>query len=148
MRHVRIDPAAGPSDERPACAEGLCVRERMSCPAVVVAAAAPVAEALRLMASHRIHYLPVVDDAAALVGIVNADDLLGTRRIGPPRGETVAAVMSAPVVTVAPAEPMADAMRLMADRGLGALPVVEHGRLVGILTQSDVVASVAHPESP
>ena len=147
MRHVRIDPAEGPFEERPGCPEGVCVREQMSCPAVVVAAGATIAEALRLMADHRIHYLPVVDDSAALVGIVNADDLLGTRRPGPARAEVVAAVMSAPVVTIGPAEPLAGAMRLMADRRLGALPVIEGGRLVGMLTQSDVVTAVARQES-
>jgi len=38
-------------------------------------------------------------------------------------------------------------MRLMADRRLGALPVIEGGRLVGMLTQSDVVTAVARQES-
>jgi CBS-domain-containing membrane protein len=147
MRHTRIDPAEGRSDERPAWPEGACVRERMSAPAVIVTAGTTVAEALRLMADHRIHYLPVVDEAAAIVGIVNADDLLGTRRPRPAHAETVAGVMSAPAVTVGPAEPMESAMRLMADRGVGALPIVEQGRVVGILTQSDVVAAVARPEA-
>jgi CBS domain-containing protein len=41
---------------------------------------------------------------------------------------------------------MDTAMRLMADRGVGALPVVEGRRVVGILTQSDVVTAVARME--
>jgi CBS domain-containing protein len=146
MRHVRFDPAEDPSEERPVCAEVACVRERMSRPAVTVAAGAPIAEARRLMAAHRIHYLPVLDDNAALVGIVNADDVLRTRRPRPSAG-VVAAVMSAPVVSVGPAEPLARALRLMADRSIGALPVVESGRVVGILTQSDVVTAVARQDA-
>ena len=51
--------------------------------------------------------------------------------------------MSAPAVSVEPAVSLADAMRCMADRGIGALVVVADNRVVGILTQSDVLAAVA-----
>jgi acetoin utilization protein AcuB len=118
----------------------------MSRPAVTVAPGAPIGEALHLMTVRRIHYLPVIEDTA-LVGIVNADDLLGTRRSGPLPGDDVAAVMSAPVVSIGPGASLGEAMRLMADRRIGALPVVEGGRVVGILTQSDIVAAVAGRES-
>jgi acetoin utilization protein AcuB len=136
---MRIDPAEGPGESNVPPVE---VRERMSRPAVTVAAGAAIGEALRLMALHRIHYLPVVGDDGRLVGIVNADDVLGTRRPAPPAGP-VAKVMSAPVVSIGPAASLAEAMRLMADRGIGALPVVEGGRVVGMLTQSDIVSTVA-----
>jgi|KBSSwiStaDraftv2_1062776.scaffolds.fasta_scaffold535980_2 acetoin utilization protein AcuB len=147
MRHVRIDPAEDPSTERPAGAAGVSVRERMSRPAVTVAADAPLAEALGLMAANRIHYLPVVDGEARLVGIVNADDVLQTRRARRPPAVVVGAVMSTPVISVGATSPLTDAMGLMADRRIGALPVVENGRVVGILTQSDVVTAVARQES-
>jgi CBS domain-containing protein len=146
MRHVRIDPAKAPCDERPAWPNGVRVRERMSRPAVVVAAGTTIGKALRLMADRRIHYLPVVDEAHEIVGIVNADDLLGTGRSAPPRGAVVTTVMSAPAVTITPGASMDAAMRLMADRGVGALPVVEGRRVVGIFTQSDVVTAVAGME--
>lgn len=148
MRHVRIDPTEGPSRERPAGADDVSVRERMSTPAVIVAASAPLTEALRLMAANRIHYLPVVDGQARLVGIVNADDVLQTRRSPRQPAAIVAAVMSTPVVSVGPASRLTDAMGLMADRRIGALPVVEDGQVIGILTQSDVVTAVARQESP
>ena len=147
MRHVRIDPAEDPSTERPAGAAGVSVRERMSRPAVTVTADTPLAEALRLMAAYRIHYLPVVDGEARLVGIVNADDVLQTRRARRPPAVVVGAVMSTPVISVGATSPLTDAMGLMADRRIGALPVVENGRVVGILTQSDVVTAVARQES-
>jgi CBS domain-containing protein len=143
---MRCDPDEGPCEAGRPWAESLCVRDRMSRPAVTVAAGAPIPEALRLMTARRIHYLPVVE-GAALVGIVNTDDVLGTRRSGPP-GKDVAAVMSTPAVSIGPAASLAEAMRLMADRRIGALPVVEGGRVVGILTQSDIVAAVAGQASP
>jgi acetoin utilization protein AcuB len=142
VRHVRIDPSEGPGDERAPKTERIYVQERMSRPAVTVAACAPLGEALRLMAGHRIHYLPVIDDEAHLVGMVNEDDVLGTRRVGSPPGGAVAAVMSAPAVSVGPLVPLQEAQRLMVDRRIGVLPVVQDGRVIGILTQSDVVAAL------
>jgi CBS domain-containing protein len=96
------------------------------------------------MVAHRIHYLPVVNDQGCLVGIVNEDDVLGTRRGARPPGEVVADVMSGPAVSVDPAQSLQEAMALMVGRSIGALPVVEDGRVIGILTQSDVVSALAH----
>src|SRR5687768_10067362 len=143
MRHMRGDPAEGPSDWGSAFGVGLLVCDRMSRPAVTVTTTASIREAIALMAAHRIHYLPVVDEHGALAGVVNSDDVLGTRGRTAGPADLVGAVMSAPAVSVEPTVPLADAMRRMADRGIGALPVVADNRVVGILTQSDVVAAVA-----
>jgi CBS domain-containing protein len=148
MRHERIDPAESPLKEQSAWADGVSVRERMSRPAVTVADGAMISEALRLMALNRIHYLPVLDDEARLVGIVNADDVLGTRRSEGSPARTVAAVMSSPVVSIGPAAPLSEAMRVMANRCIGALPVVDGERVIGMLTQSDVVTALARQEPP
>ena len=143
MRHVRIDPGEGPLNEQSAWAHGILVRERMSRPAVTVANGATIPEALRLMAVNRIHYLPVLDDGGRLVGIVNTDDVLGTRRSEGSLACTVAEVMSRPVVSIGPAATLSEAMRMMASHGVGALPVVEGERIIGMLTQSDVVTALA-----
>jgi CBS-domain-containing membrane protein len=148
MRHERIDPAEGPRQEQPAWAHGVSVGERMSRPAVTVADGATITEALRLMALNRVHYLPVLDDEARLVGIVDTDDVLGTRRTEGSPAPGVAAVMSSPVVSIGPAAPLSEAMRVMADRCIGALPVVDGGRVIGMLTQSDVVTALARQGSP
>lgn len=141
MRHTWGDPGSSRGEERAPVLT--CVRDRMSRPVVTIAAHAALAEALRVMTEHRIHYLPVVDDHAILVGIVNIDDIQGTRSSRPVPDETVAAVMSTPVVSVSPAVPLTEALHLMAGRSIGALPVVEGGCVVGILTQSDVVTALA-----
>jgi CBS domain-containing protein len=141
MKHNRIDPATGPPETQKPGA-GVCVRERMSRPAVTVVSSTSLDEALRLMAAHRIHYLPVVEGDARLVGIVNADDVLGTRSVGS-RPETVGTVMSTPPVSIGPSATLTEAMCLMADRQIGALPVVDGERVMGILTQSDVVMALA-----
>ena len=93
------------------------------------------------MALNRIHYLPVLDDGARLVGIVNADDVQGPRRSEDcPR--TVAEIMSRPVVSIGSAAPLSEAMHVMASHRIGALPVVDDERVIGILTQSDVITAL------
>jgi CBS domain-containing protein len=52
-------------------------------------------------------------------------------------------VMTTQLVTVGPDAPIADAARAMVDRKIGCLPVVEDGKLVGILTESDFVQVLA-----
>ena len=129
MRHDEIDPGLE------SC-RALCAAHVMSHPPITIGVRASVADAVNVMTAHRIHYLPVVDAHAQLVGIVNADDL---RRGDVAEGAGVATVMASPVVSVDRAAPVSDAIRLMAVHGVGALPVVDTGRVVGILTQSDVV---------
>ena len=56
---------------------------------------------------------------------------------------TVGGVMSKTVIVVEPDRPVAEAARIMMDHKIGALPVVEEGRLVGIITESDFVRAMA-----
>jgi CBS domain-containing protein len=58
---------------------------------------------------------------------------------------TVGAVMSSAVLVVESERPIAEAARLMIDHKIGALPVVDDGQLVGIITESDFVRAVAGP---
>jgi len=53
-------------------------------------------------------------------------------------------VMSSNVITTTPDTPLVEAARVLMDRKIGCLPVLEDDRLVGILTESDFVAMVAH----
>jgi len=107
-----------------------------------------------LMQQERIRHLPVLDEDGELVGIVSQRDMFRgalARALG--YGETaqrrmlgmlvVKEVMSTQLVTVGPEAPIADAARTMVDRKIGCLPVVEGGKLVGILTESDFVEVLA-----
>jgi len=140
------------------------VSELMAPDPLVVSDAATVSEAARRMDEEGVRHLAVVR-AGALVGVLSDRDLLsGTGRLVPRLGEelqlvpgTVRDVMQAEPVTVLPEETVSRAAELLSEWGIGCLPVVRSGRLVGLLTETDVLdvyaASCAYgrrsgPEDP
>ena len=111
-----------------------------------------------LMKQERIRHLPVLDDdGEAVVGILSQRDMFrGALAHALGYGETaqrrmlgllvVKEVMTSQVVTVAPDALLSDAARTMVERKIGCLPVVDGGKLVGVLTESDFVALLARRE--
>jgi CBS domain-containing protein len=135
-------------------ADRLRVRDLMSKPVRTPGPNEPVAGADELMRMERIRHLPVLDEAGALCGIVSQRDLFRgalARALGDAESAQakllgllrVKDVMNAPVVTASPDETVAEAAARMVDRKLGCLVVVEDGRMLGILTESDFVRSFA-----
>ncbi|MCO1624100.1 MAG: CBS domain-containing protein [Pseudomonas alloputida] len=99
-----------------------------------------VLDALKLLAEKNVGALPVVE-GGQVVGIVSERDyarklvLKGRSSAATPVRE----IMSEPVVTVAPKQKLDFCMNLMTDRHLRHLPVVENGRLLGLLSIGDLV---------
>ena len=124
----------------------------MKAPVVTVKPHDSLLHARELLEKHRINQLPVTVDGH-LVGIVTDRDLRDAfpsvfeisrprksqARNADPGGVPVEDVMSRKVVTLGPQALVADAARTMRRERIGAVPVVEAGRLVGILTRSDVL---------
>jgi acetoin utilization protein AcuB len=116
----------------------MLVKNRMSRPVVTVRQDADFQKALALMQEHRLRRLPVVDGEGRLVGIVVERDLLvAAMRYLQSRVE-VGDVMTRDVITVGPDTDLVDVARTMLARKIGGLPVVDEGRLVGIVTESDI----------
>lgn len=105
-----------------------------------ISSRAAVLELLQAMAEHNVGAMPVVDNDE-LVGIVSERDyarkvvLKGRSSVGTP----VSAIMSSPVTTTEPQQSVQACMSLMTDRHLRHLPVVDEGRLVGLLSIGDLV---------
>lgn len=125
------------------------VERWMRQPVVTAGVDTPVREAVRLMRKRGIRHLPVLDGEGRLIGIVTDRDLrhvifdVALGRVGEDSegGDDlpVRDVMTWGVVTVAPKADLRAAIAVMRERRLGALPVVEAGRVVGILTERDLL---------
>jgi len=107
---------------------------------VTVGGRATVAEVVALLHRHRIGALLVVDGDAP-VGVVSERDVVKClhERGAAILDATADTIMTSPVVTVPPGETIARAMEMMTDFRIRHLPVVERGRLVGIVSIGDLV---------
>jgi CBS domain-containing protein/nucleotide-binding universal stress UspA family protein len=131
----------------------MLVREWMTTVPVTVRPDAPVAEAQHLMRHRRIRHLPVVE-GGRLVGIITDRDVrttLPSPATSLAVGEIrylldrllVERVMTRSVITIGPDAPIADAVGLVLAHRIGALPVMEDDRLVGIITETDLLRAFA-----
>ncbi len=131
----------------------MLVRDLMTSNPVTVHPETSVPDALRLMRERKVRRLPVVDGHGRLVGIVSDKDLLYA---SPSPATTLAVweipellsklkiekVMTRDVITVSEKTPLEEAARLMADKKIGGLPVMQGPDLVGIITETDVFKSL------
>ncbi len=104
---------------------------------------APVLEAIRVMAERGIGALPVVKDGQ-VVGIVSERDY--ARKVilrGRSSAETpVRDIMSSPVIAIGPDQAVPNCMELMTEHRIRHLPVIEKGRLIGMISIGDIVKAV------
>ncbi len=146
------------------------IREIMTPAPTVVSPQTPVRDAIQLMARNHFSGLPVVEGSSKVVGVLSATDLMAQETgVEPPTyvmvldsfislnnpiaydrdlhravGQTVADVMSHHPITIRSSQSVAEAARVMRDRHIHRLPVVdEAGALVGIVTQGDILRSMA-----
>ncbi|HKP89753.1 MAG TPA: CBS domain-containing protein [Thermoleophilaceae bacterium] len=147
------------------------VRQVMTADPVTVAPDATVEDVVRAMREQELPGLPVVDGDNRLVGIVTESDLViaddegdlhiphyielfgGMVFLEPLRGfearlkkaaaATARDMMTADPVTVEADDPVRKAARMIADSGHNRLPVVEGGKLVGVVTRVDVLGALA-----
>ena len=134
------------------------VRDLMTSEPLTVSTDTPVVEARRMMLERRIRHL-LVTDRGRLAGIVTDRDV----RLNLPSPATslsvweinyllvrmtVDSVMTANVITVDPDRDAVEAAHLMLAHKIGALPVVEDGTVVGIMTETDILRAFAKMAAP
>lgn len=124
------------------------VRDRMTVNPVTIAENAPISEAGELMRKNNIARLPVVKDGK-LIGIITEADLL---KLSPSAATTlsvwelnyvlskikVGEGMTKNPITISPDATLEEAAMIMREKNVGALPVVEEGKLIGIITESNI----------
>jgi len=124
------------------------VGERMSRPVISVSPDAPINEVLAMFREEHIRRAPVMKDGK-LIGIVSERDLLNASPSEVTSLSiwelnyliskvTVKRVMSKKVITVDQDTPIEEAARIMADKKIGGVPVVSAGKVVGIITETDL----------
>jgi acetoin utilization protein AcuB len=131
------------------------VKELMSRNVVTVGVSDSCHDAVERMHRHKVRHLPVVGPDGAIVGIVTDRDLRHHlfappvfRAIGEVRvdsllkGAPIRDAMTTPVVTIRPDDDLAKAANLMLEDKVGSLPVVEQGRVVGIITETDLLRRI------
>jgi phosphoserine phosphatase RsbU/P len=137
------------------------VREAMTRDVVTVGRNTQAAAAARLLRTLGFTVLPVIDEDGRLLGVVTAqeqdrgevvssarattDDTNGAGPTWYPDARAVGEVMHAPTSTVSPDLNLIALVTEMFDTGTRTLPVVEHGRLVGIVTRGDVIRRASAP---
>jgi CBS-domain-containing membrane protein len=143
----------------------MLVKNVMAAPVIGVDPTASVADAARLMLGHKISGLPVMTPTGELVGMISEGDLLRRAELGTERhlsglmrflestarqadtyvhthGRKVSEVMTGSALTVAPGDALEHAVDTMLKHHVKRLPVVENGKVVGIVSRSDLMRAL------
>jgi CBS domain-containing protein len=94
-------------------------------------------QAARLLSQHRISGLPVVNANQVVVGVVTEYDVIGKE------GQTVGEIMTRGVISVTPDTELEEVSHLLVHERIKRLPVLDQGKLVGIVSRADLVREVA-----
>jgi CBS domain-containing protein len=140
----------------------LTVRDAMTWPVVTVRAETPLKDVARVLIDAGVSGIPVVGADGAVVGVVSEADFLfkgqgagavrhrrlarligdtreSRQQLGKLTARTAGEAMTAPALTIEPTRSLQAAAARMTEHGVNRLPVVEAGRLVGIITRADLV---------
>ncbi len=122
------------------------VRDYMSKEVVAVPETVTVGTARNLMLERKIKRLVVVDGGGRAVGVITSTDLARAlaKRGAPwkwrnPENSLVSRFMTRDPVCISPDASLEEAGRIMLERGISGLPVIRDGRVIGVITKTDVV---------
>jgi CBS domain-containing protein len=132
------------------------VSEIMTMGAAIIHENDTLLQAVKLLTDHRISALPVLNEAEKLTGILTEGDFLRmngfhlatilTKPLEARRRELASSlvreVMTHDCITTSPEVSLYDAIQLMEQRGLKRLPVAQDGKLVGLLSRSDLLRTL------
>jgi predicted transcriptional regulator len=96
-----------------------------------------IRDAARILAEQHISGLPVVDESGKIIGMVTEADIISKP------GKIVADIMTKDVIAVKEDTPVEEIASLLSKRKIKRVPVVNEGRIVGIISRADIVHAVA-----
>ncbi|HLX40186.1 MAG TPA: CBS domain-containing protein [Ktedonobacteraceae bacterium] len=94
-------------------------------------------QAARLLSEHHISGLPVVNSEHVVVGVVTEFDVISKE------GQTVGDIMTRGVISITPDTDLEEVRHILVSERIKRLPVLEQGRLLGIVSRADLVREVA-----
>ncbi len=138
-------------------------REMMSTPVITVRPEAPLKEVAALMIARGVSGVPVVDRDGRPLGMISESDFLAREEVGQytgvftrlaetfgagakVHGRTAADLMTSPMITAGPDTTARELGHLMAANAINRVPIVEDGRIVGIVTRADVLRTLIRPD--
>jgi CBS domain-containing protein len=124
------------------------VRDAMSDRVISIRPDTTVEEAIRALVKHNISGAPVVDDEGALVGVISEFQLLEVTYDPELKQATIADFMTRDVIAVSPNTLLTTAANLFVVHRIRRVPVLEEGRLVGILSRRDILRYVIQSGQP
>ena len=146
----------------------LKIKEIMTTDLVTVRRETTVSELARLFAEKHISGIPVVDDGGRLIGMVTETDLVEQdkslhiptvisifdwviclesekkfeKELRKMTGQTVGDILNTDVATVSPEDPVSRAADIMSSRKVSTIPVLEEGRLAGVVARIDLIRAM------
>ena len=117
----------------------MLVARRMSRKPIAISPEASIQEAIELMKQHSIRHLAVVNGQERLVGWVTDADLRGVFIASMIEELTIGDVMIADPITISSTEALEQAALLITEHKIGGMPVLEDGKLVGVITVVDIL---------
>jgi acetoin utilization protein AcuB len=119
------------------------LREIMSAPVLTLGAGDLASDAAAWMRDVNVRHAPVLE-GSEIIGVVSDRDLGGPHGGAARIGRTVGDLMRSGPIVASPDMDVREAASLVREHRIGCLPVVDDGRVVGIVTRSDLLAALAH----
>ena len=120
--------------------EGLTVRDIMVTDVKTIEPEDPAIKAVEIMTENNIGSVIVTGPTREVIGIITERDLITrvlAKRLDPSKVKATD-IMSRPVITIEPDAPVSEVVNIMREKGIGHIPVVENGRVIGIVAEADI----------
>ncbi len=121
--------------------QGMSARDIMTTEVVTAEPDTPISKIVRLMLENNIGSIVIVGPKKEVLGIITERDLISkvlAKELNP-RTTRAEDIMTRPVITVDPEASIGEVVNLLKEKNIGHLPVVENGRVIGIIAEGDVI---------